>query len=283
MACRTADDPASGLRGNRRRGCASDEVRDTRVTYGQNQPDPFGGNPFGSDPFSASSGYPAGQPPKPPGWDATPPPPEGPRGEVNTLATLSVVFAVVLAPVGAVLGHVALAQIAQSGQRGRERALIGLTLSYVFIALAVIALVLWLILGGGPDATPSTPASMTTTTTSPTAAAPPPPPTTVVTPRPRTTVVTPPPRTTVVTPPPTQRPRVHVEELQVGDCVEVQHNEPVPGEPSEDYIFIYRTSCQARDGVLQVDLITSSLDACPGYSLLNGPETLFACASDFRR
>lgn len=236
------------------------------MTYGGNPPDPFGGNPFGADPFGTSSAYPGGQPATPPRWGVAPPPPGAPQGEVNTLATLSVVFAVVFAPVGAVLGHVALAQITRSGQRGRQRALIGLTLSYVVIALTVIALVVWLILGRGPGSAPSAPTSTTTATTRPTAAQPPPPP-----------------RTTVVTPPPTQRTEANVEDLRVGDCVEVQQSEPVPGEPATDYIFIYRTDCQARDGVLQVDQITSSAEACPGYSLINSTETVYACVSDFRR
>lgn len=62
---------------------------------------------------------------------------------VNTCATLSLVFAFVFAPVGAILGHLGLARVSRSGERGRNRALVGLTLSYVFIALAVVALITW--------------------------------------------------------------------------------------------------------------------------------------------
>jgi hypothetical protein len=57
------------------------------------------------------------------------------------LATLSVVFAFVFAPAGLILGHLGLAQIRQTGQRGRERALVGVTLSYVFITALVVALI----------------------------------------------------------------------------------------------------------------------------------------------
>ncbi|OBF12358.1 sensor domain-containing protein, partial [Mycobacterium sp. ACS4331] len=64
-----------------------------------------------------------------------------PPEQTNTLATLSVVFAFVFAPVGALLGHLALGQIKQTHERGRERALIGMTLSYAVIVFAVIALV----------------------------------------------------------------------------------------------------------------------------------------------
>jgi hypothetical protein len=66
---------------------------------------------------------------------------------MNTLATLSVVFAFLLAPVGVVLGHFALADIRRRGDRGRNRAMVGLTLSYAFTVIAVVALVLWATLG----------------------------------------------------------------------------------------------------------------------------------------
>jgi hypothetical protein len=111
------------------------------MTYGHGDPpDPFGGNPFGAAPFDAA---PAG---------VALAPPVAPR-EVNALATLSVIFAFVFAPAGAVLGHLGLAQIARTGQRGRERALVGVTLSYVVIAVAVVSLVVWLTIG--PASTPS--------------------------------------------------------------------------------------------------------------------------------
>ena len=118
-------------------------------------------------------------------------------------------FAFVFAPAGAALGHVALSQIKQRGQRGRERAIVGLTVSYVIIVLAVIALVIWLLTANGSES-PSLPSSTTATQTT-TRRAPPPPP-----------------RTTVITPPPVQRPTVRVEELRVGDCVEVQQTQPDP-------------------------------------------------------
>ena len=53
-----------------------------------------------------------------------------PLGEMNTLATLSVVFAFVFAPIGVGMGYLALSQIKHLAQRGRDRALVGLTLSW---------------------------------------------------------------------------------------------------------------------------------------------------------
>ncbi|WP_197505178.1 sensor domain-containing protein [Mycobacterium sp. 1245499.0] len=98
------------------------------------------------------------------------PPPD--RPPVNALATLSVVFAFVFAPVGAVLGHLGLRQIRRTGQRGRDRALVGTVLSYVVIAVVVGVLVVWLT---RPDSSPrqsAAPSTTTTTTAHPTVAPP---------------------------------------------------------------------------------------------------------------
>ncbi|OBG51336.1 hypothetical protein A5669_26210 [Mycolicibacterium fortuitum] len=62
------------------------------------------------------------------------------------MATLSIVFAFLFAPAGAVLGHVALSQIKRLHQQGRDRAIIGLALSYFILLLLVVALVVWLVL-----------------------------------------------------------------------------------------------------------------------------------------
>ena len=97
----------------------------------------YDGDWFAADPY-----------PQPPVISAPPPPP---RQKTNTFATLSVVFAFLFAPVGAVLGHLGLSQIRRTGQRGHDRALIGLTLSYAFIVIAVVALVIWAVVGREPE------------------------------------------------------------------------------------------------------------------------------------
>lgn len=88
-----------------------------------------------------------------------------PSEDTTTLATLSVVFAFVLAPVGAVLGHLALADVRRRGQRGSDRALVGLTLSYVFMVIAVVVSVVWAVVGTNPGVA-STAAVSTAKTTS---------------------------------------------------------------------------------------------------------------------
>jgi uncharacterized Tic20 family protein len=94
--------------------------------------DPLGGDPFVGDPFAVG---------RPGAGASRTPAPTSQQQETNTLATLSVVFAFVFAPAGVILGHLALSQIHKTGDRGRDRALVGVTLSYVFITVAVVALV----------------------------------------------------------------------------------------------------------------------------------------------
>jgi hypothetical protein len=107
----------------------------THGGYGGGPAAPSGGDPFGGDPFVGDS-FAVGRPGAGASQAQT-----SQRQETNTLATLSVVFAFVFAPAGVILGQLALSQIHETGDRGRDRALVGVTLSYVFIALAVVALV----------------------------------------------------------------------------------------------------------------------------------------------
>jgi eukaryotic-like serine/threonine-protein kinase len=91
--------------------------------------------------------------PQPPVISAPPPPASQ---KTNTFATLSLIFAFLFAPAGAVLGHLGLAQIRRTGQRGKDRAVIGLTLSYAFM---VVALVIWMVVGREAERSPTVEAS----------------------------------------------------------------------------------------------------------------------------
>lgn len=211
---------------------------------------PFDNDPFGNDPFGAA-----------PAWapDAPAAAPPAAPGEVNTLATLSVVFAFVFAPAGVVLGHLALSQIKQYPQPGRRRAVLGLTVSYALLVLAVAALLVWLVLdGGGTD-------HHTGADTSAPARAP--------------DV-----RSTVITPPAQGRHRVSVANLHVGDCVEIQKNQPDPTRPRTDDVYIYRARCEVRDGVFQVSQKAASAGECPaGEYLTNEQQTVVACFVKYGR
>lgn len=115
------------------------------MTYGSNDPGP-------TDP----------QHPYSYGW----PPPYGPQ-PTNRMATWSIVFAFLFAPIGAVLGHFALADIRDHHQRGRNRAVLGLTLSYTVILITVGALVIWAVRPPtqATSITAATPAPSTVTAT----------------------------------------------------------------------------------------------------------------------
>jgi hypothetical protein len=123
------------------------------VTYPQ---DPYGHNPFSYDPLGRA---PFESPPVQPPVFIAPPPPPYHRPPVNPLATLSLVFAFVFAPAGAILGHLGLAQIRRTGERGRDRAQIGIALSYAFIGLTAVALIAWATFAAtssNPTAAPAT-------------------------------------------------------------------------------------------------------------------------------
>lgn len=126
-----------------------------------NPQDPYGYNPFSYDPLGRVPF--AGPPVDPPPFAPPPPPPY--RRPVNTLATLSLVFAFVFPPAGAILGHLGLARIRRTGELGRDRALAGLALSYAFITLTVVALVAWAALAAFTSTSSQTAAPATTTST----------------------------------------------------------------------------------------------------------------------
>lgn len=259
------------------------------MTYGGYGGGPTG--PFGNDPFAGQGGgfpptgppgygggppgFPPGGPPgfppgPPPGYPPGPPaygPPPGPQsGQTNGLATWSIVFAFLCAPVGAVLGHVALSQIKKTGQRGRERALIGLTVSYLMIFVSIIALVVFLVLQ--KNESPST-TTTTTTTTSKT--------TTSKTTTKRTT-----PRTTTTPPPPPVPQNVAVDDLRVGDCVRIEEHGADPDNPNAKAITITLTPCAPGPDIYHVDRVSKVEGTCPGDTLYNTEKTTFVCVSLYR-
>jgi hypothetical protein len=223
------------------------------MTYSGGNPDPFGGDPFGGQAPHQGPTFGQTQPGHSPAAF-----PSGPKAEVNTLATLSAIFAFVFAPAGAALGHVALSQIRQRHQRGRDRAIFGLTASYLIIGLAVAALAVWLVTSNGSSSN----------TASRTAA-------------PSPYVAPTPPRTTVITPPPAGRPTVSVSDLRVGDCIEVQQNKPDPSEKA-DFITLFPVACEVREGVLQVTQLLSNDSCKTPTTLWNHNRTVYACIVDFK-
>jgi eukaryotic-like serine/threonine-protein kinase len=107
-----------------------EDREEAAMTYGG---DPYQRDPFAQDPFGGPAA-PAQRPVAPP------PGPPTPQQGSHLMASLAIAFAFLCAPVGAILGHVALGQA--EDRRGRDLALVGITLSYVFIVTAVV---LWVV------------------------------------------------------------------------------------------------------------------------------------------
>ncbi|MFC3504190.1 DUF4190 domain-containing protein [Micromonospora krabiensis] len=110
--------------------------------------------PPGGSPFGQPGGYPPGsqwgqQPPyapQGPYGQYGPPPPVGPGSPTNVLAILSLIFAFVFPPAGAVLGHLAKRQLKTSGEAGDQLATWGLILGYVFTGLGLLVCCGWIAL-----------------------------------------------------------------------------------------------------------------------------------------
>lgn|SRR5690606_27267060 len=102
------------------------------------------------DPYGPSSPPPGGypppgysqQPPPPPGYGYGYPPPPPPSPGTNTMAILSLVFALIFSPLGIVFGHLAKKQIRESGEEGDGLATAGLVIGYIFTGIYVLSLLL---------------------------------------------------------------------------------------------------------------------------------------------
>ena len=151
-------------------------------------------------------------------------------------------------------------QIKRSGQRGRERAIVGLTISYVIIVLAVIALVIWLLI-----ATPPSPRRR---------------------PERRRRRRDIPRFAATSTHHGLRHPRPSGRRSPWSSCGSAtasrssRRSRTRPEGPETNVILIFPVRCEVRDGVFRVDQILST-SACPGQTLFN-KQTVFACISDFR-
>ena len=74
------------------------------------------------------------------------PPMYPPPRPTNSMAIAALVSALVLAPLGIVLGHIALSQIRRSGEEGRGLAMAGLVIGYVSVGLILLVLLFGLVM-----------------------------------------------------------------------------------------------------------------------------------------
>lgn len=76
---------------------------------------------------------------------AVPSEPQPSASSVSVLAVLSIGLVWANSIAGILLGHLALAQIRRTGERGRELALAGLIVGYILTALGMMLFVTWLV------------------------------------------------------------------------------------------------------------------------------------------
>ena len=224
------------------------------------------GDPFRQVPVEPSASYsgPSGPPyvqPAAPwpfvGEYENPYPPTEQRH--NTLAVLSPVFAVVLPPVGAVLGHVALVQMRRSGEPGRTAAIWGLILGYLLTLALLIGLILWAVARPADSVASAPPAGGTV----------------AVSPMPQDS---PPLVVTSVAPPPT-KPRIKLDlaKVTVGTCAEIQKRDI-----GDDALDLFGVPCEHRQGVYTVVARVATDDDCRSTYIAAPPDRSFAlCLNEF--
>ena len=75
-----------------------------------------------------------------------PPPTHPPASDINGMAIAALVCAILFAPLGIVLGHIARRQINRSGEGGLGLATAGLIIGYIFTAILLVAIVVAIVL-----------------------------------------------------------------------------------------------------------------------------------------
>ncbi len=79
-----------------------------------------------------------------PNVPATPYAASAPAGKpTNVLAIIALIGAFVIAPAGIICGHIALGQIKRTGEGGHALALWGTILGYVFTAIWLLVVIMW--------------------------------------------------------------------------------------------------------------------------------------------
>jgi Domain of unknown function (DUF4190) len=177
----------------------------------------------------------------------------------NTLAVLSPILAVVVPPAGAILGHLALAQIRRSGEAGRTAAIWGLILGYALTVALMAGLIVWAV--SSPSRTSeSVPMPGATFTASPL-------------PRDLPPVVV-----TSVAPPPS-RPRVKLDlaTVTVGTCAEIQKRDV-----GDDALDLFGVPCEHRQGVYTVVARVDTDANCQSTYVAAPPDHSFAlCLNEY--
>jgi len=167
------------------------------------------------------------------------------------------VFAVVLPPAGAVLGHWALAHIRRTGEAGRTAAIWGLILGYSLTAALIAGLILWAVSIPSQTVVPMPGATVTAS------------------PLPQDL---PPLVVTSVAPPPS-KPRVKLDlsQVAVGTCAEIQKRDV-----GDDALDLFGVPCEHRQGVYTIVARVDTDANCQSTYIAAPPDHSFAlCQNEY--
>ncbi|MEW2473347.1 MULTISPECIES: DUF4190 domain-containing protein [Micromonospora] len=122
--------------------------------YDPYQPaDPYGGMKFDLGTPAAPAPYPpAGYPPQPgygypqPGYGYPPPQPTNSLAIVALVLSLIGIGSCITAPIGAIMGHVAMRQIRERGEGGEGMAKAAIIVGWILTALLVLAIAVYVVL-----------------------------------------------------------------------------------------------------------------------------------------
>lgn len=170
---------------------------------------------------------------------------------LNTYAVLAPIFAVLTPPAGVALGHLALPQIKRTGQRGWLAAVCGLVLAYT-MSVVLVAVLIWIALGGHSNRETSAGSSSAPATPSP-------------------SVVT-----SMAPAPMRPHNKLDLNQATVGKCVVIEKRDESGEVSADDALDLYQVPCQHRVGVYEVIARVSADSECNSVYVAAPPDHGFA-------
>lgn len=212
-------------------------------------------------PYAPNSvfGWPTQIQPTSPPWPSSPVSTKPlPAQRYNTFAMLSPIFAVVVPPVGVVLGHLALPHIRRSRELGRSAAICGLAVGYALTVALIAALIVWSTSGPAGSAD-STAADSSTIEAAPAPIVP-------------SSVVT-----SVAPAPIAPRVKLDLSKVPIGTCAHIEKRDV-----GDDALDLFAAPCEHREGVYTVvGRVDRGSDCHSTYVAAPPDHSLAVCLSEY--
>jgi hypothetical protein len=173
---------------------------------------------------------------------------------------LAPIFALVIPPAGAVLGHLSLAQIRRTGELGRRAAIWGMIVGYVLTAALIVGLIAWLTSDdpGSSAAVSAANGGTTIVSAAPTYAPP--------------SVVT-----SVAPAPITPHVKLDLSTVTVGTCANIEKRDV-----GDDALDLFASACEHREGVyVVVGRVDHSTDCRSTYVAAPPDHSFAVCLSEY--